>query len=70
MNPLRWKREHQVALTIAALIGAVIGPLAGYGLSNDGWSLSFWFGRSAFVWIIGGAAIGAAIVYVIRLARA
>ena len=30
MNPLNWKREHQVALGIAAVIGAVLGILTGY----------------------------------------
>jgi hypothetical protein len=30
MNPLNWKREHQVALGIAAVIGAVMGVLIGY----------------------------------------
>jgi hypothetical protein len=30
MNPLNWKREHQVALSIAAVIGAVLGILIGY----------------------------------------
>ena len=30
MNPLNWKREHQVALGIAAVIGAVLRILTGY----------------------------------------
>ena len=30
MNPFNWKREHQVALGIAAVIGAVMGILIGY----------------------------------------
>jgi high-affinity Fe2+/Pb2+ permease len=30
MNPLNWKHEHQVALGIAAVIGAVLGVLTGY----------------------------------------
>ena len=30
MNPLGWKREHQIALAVAALIGMIVGPVVGY----------------------------------------
>ena len=29
MNPLRWKRKHQIALLGAAIVGACIGIFAG-----------------------------------------
>jgi hypothetical protein len=29
MNPLRWKREYQIALLVAALFGAVMGISVG-----------------------------------------
>jgi hypothetical protein len=79
MNPLRWKREHQVALAVAALIGAFVGPLVGYALYAAGSGaegaigLNYWFtGRRIgnLLWAIPGAAIGAGIVYALRLARA
>lgn len=30
MNPLKWKCEHQVALGLAILIGAILGVVVGY----------------------------------------
>lgn len=30
MNPLKWKREHQIALACAAALGAVIGAIFGF----------------------------------------
>ena len=30
MNPFGWKREHQIALGVAAVIGMIVGPVVGY----------------------------------------
>lgn len=30
MNPLHWRREHQLGLGLAMIIGAVVGTLVGY----------------------------------------
>jgi hypothetical protein len=30
MNPFHWRREHQVGLVLAMIIGAVVGTLVGY----------------------------------------
>ena len=77
MNPLNWKREHQVALGIAAVIGAVLGILAGYLVyaiaQGAGGAMSFgrWLESSiwaaALLWAIVGAFIVGGNVYVRRL---
>jgi hypothetical protein len=75
MNPLQWKREHQAALCIAMVLGAVVGVLTLYVTTKTssgdvslwlwlrGWEPVFWWGGI-------GAAIGAGIVYVRHLLRA
>ncbi len=35
MNPLDWKREHQIALTVATLIGLAIGLAVGYARGGN-----------------------------------
>jgi hypothetical protein len=30
MNPLHWKREHQIAWVVISAFGAVVGPLLGF----------------------------------------
>ena len=77
MNPLNWKREHQVALGIAAVIGAVLGILAGYLVyaiaQGAGGAMSFgrWLESSiwaaALLWAIVGALIVGGSPYMQRL---
>ena len=79
MNPLNWKREYQVALGIAAVIGAVLGILTGYlvyaiAQGADG-AMSFgrWLEHSiwaaALLWAIVGALIVGGNAYMQRLFR-
>ena len=83
MNPLKWKREHRLALCVAATIGALVGVLVAYcvllphflggcslprGGVNFGCLLFFYWGRVWF-WPVAGAVIGAGIVYVRQLLR-
>ncbi len=30
MNPLEWERKHQIALILAAIVGAALGVVLGY----------------------------------------
>jgi len=78
MNPLEWKREHQVALGIAAVIGLSLGEIVGFSLNGNGERFGTWVERSfwyhyatfgGFMWGICGAIIGAAIVYSVQLMR-
>ena len=70
MNPFVWRREHQVAIILGAILGAVILVVIGFlrreldyrMLTSD----LFWSASTAR-WAILGALIGACIVYVRRL---
>jgi hypothetical protein len=81
MNPLHWKREHQMALLSACAFGAVVGALlfililansyyspvwCGYG--NYGytcWLSGFWV--RVVMWTVLGALAGMAVVYIRQL---
>jgi hypothetical protein len=77
MNPLNWKREHQVALGIAAVIGAVMGVLIGYlvyavaqgadGAMSFGRWLEYSIWTAALLWAIVGALIMGGSAYMQRL---
>ena len=79
MNPFNWKREHQVALGIAAVIGAVMGILIGYlvyavaqgadGAMGFGRWLEYSIWAAALLWAIVGALIVGGGAYVHRLFR-
>lgn len=75
MNPMKWKREHQVAFGIAALIGAVLGVLVAYTTRTNPNSLGFFYwvelrGWPAAIWPgLLGAAVGSGIVYVRQLLK-
>jgi uncharacterized membrane protein YhdT len=77
MNPLNWKREHQVALGIAAIIGAVLGTLIGYlvyaiaqgaaGAMSFGRWVEYSLWAAALLWAIVGALIVGGSAYAQRL---
>ena len=78
MNPFSWSREHQVALLIAALIGAALATVLGYIVYAVGWgegALPFesWIWRllgGPIWWAFFGAVMGAASIFVRNLMRA
>ena len=42
MNPLEWERKHQIALILAAIVGAALGFVLGYIVFHYGgvwWAL-------------------------------
>lgn len=77
MNPLDWKREHQIALGLAIVIGAAVGVILGYFTYaaasgfDGGVSFGDWVRhpvRYAWLWWgIFGAAIGVGVLYFRRL---
>ncbi|HEV2562427.1 MAG TPA: hypothetical protein VGT78_09825 [Rhizomicrobium sp.] len=71
MNPLKWKKEYQIALSIAVALGAFLGWL--YGLQNVDWMFHhhYWFDYWLAVgkWSALGALIGGALIYVWQLLR-
>jgi hypothetical protein len=75
MNPLNWRREQQLALIIAAIIGLMLGEFSGFALTSDGQRFGlwvFWYGYSSFGGFMGsivGALIGLTTAYVARLLR-
>lgn len=77
MNPFRWQREHQVAMGIAAAIGAILGIMAAYSLgyreaAQTTTPFRWWWYHSlldSWGWILFGALIGAGCVYVRQLLR-
>jgi hypothetical protein len=72
MNPLTWRREHQVALLIGTVLGAAAGFLIGFS-HNDVHlaTLRQWVvGGGGVRWAIFGALFGAGVIYVQRLLHA
>jgi hypothetical protein len=85
MNPLEWKREHQIALACAVALGCLVGMIAGLLVTPD--YVSFRWGKLwcnygytcvyllqgywlfILLWISLGAVVGAALVYVRQLLR-
>ena len=59
MNPFAWRQEHQVAILLGAILGAVILEVIGFmyrGLNYrtivlDFWSASTLGGRSSGLWL-------------------
>jgi hypothetical protein len=72
INPLTWRREHQLALIVAAIIGVIIGLAVGYMYHRVQFATSsLWFWSwSSFRWAAIGAIIGAAVVYIRQLVHA
>ena len=85
MNPFTWKREHQIALLLAVILGAALGSVLGYlafaaaqGASGapsfDWWMWARWpytnsTKSGGFWWMIFGGIAGGAFLYVYRLMR-
>ena len=83
MNPLGWKREHQVALLMAILAGAALGVVLGYlvyaapkgadgGIGFESWlrrSFRWSYRARGIEWALFGAFFGGAAVYLRQLLR-
>jgi hypothetical protein len=77
MNPLSWSREHQLALLVAALIGAALATVLGYLVYASGWGegavpFESWILRlfaGPLWWALFGAVIGGASIFVRNLMR-
>ena len=74
MNPLKWRREHQVALVLGAAMGISVGLVIGY-IYNDvhyaNATLRLYFeGGSGFRWGVFGALVGGTAIYVRQLLHA
>jgi hypothetical protein len=69
MNPFVWRREHQMALVLGAILGAIVLRLIGFmywGFNYQQSSGMLWSASTAR-WAILGALIGVCTVYVKRL---
>jgi hypothetical protein len=84
MNPLLWKREHQLALLCAAVLGLIFGCLIGIWRSDpfSHWAIEYVKANGGLGWIviphsvlfvplwsIFGAVAAAALVYIRQLLR-
>jgi hypothetical protein len=72
MNPFAWRQEHQIAIIVGAILGAVILEVLGFmyrGLNYGRTNPELFWSASTLRWAILGALIGAGIVYVQRLLR-
>jgi prolipoprotein diacylglyceryltransferase len=72
MNPLQWRREHQVALLLGIVVGIALGFVTGYmhhdvHFENPGQFSSYLTGGSAIRWGVLGALIGGTIIYMRQL---
>jgi hypothetical protein len=70
MNPFAWRREHQAAIILGAILGAVILVVIGFmyrDLNFGTISSQLFWSASTARWAILGILIGGGIVYVRRL---
>ena len=72
MNPLQWRREHQVALLLGVVVGIALGFVTGYmhhniHFENAGQFSSYLTGGSALRWGVLGALLGGTIIYMRQL---
>ena len=70
MNPFVWRREHQAAIILGAILGAVILVVIGFmyrGLNYGTISSELFWSASTARWAILGALVGGCIVYLRRL---
>jgi hypothetical protein len=66
MNPLHWKREHQIAFLVAVVFCACIGIFAGVRQVEASTDL-YWLWVA--LWGAAGAAMGAAGAFIRQLMR-
>jgi TctA family transporter len=71
MNPLAWRREHQVALLLGTVLGIAAGLIAGFALNNIHLTtLQQWIAEGhGLRWALLGAFFGAGMIYIQRLLR-
>ena len=74
MNPLQWRREHQVALLLGVVVGIALGFVTGYmhhniHFENAAAFSSYLTGGSALRWGVFGALVGGTIIYIQQLLR-
>ncbi len=72
MNPVTWRREHQLAIILGAVLGAVILEVVGFmyrGLNVGRMTSELFWSGSTLRWAILGALIGACMVYIRALLR-
>jgi len=79
MNPLEWKREHQLGLLICTGIGFALGFAFGlhavdkygyqYSWANSDLTANILYWCAVVILGILGAIVGAAIVYAVQLMR-
>jgi hypothetical protein len=80
MNPLGWKREHQIALLGAALIGLIVGLVFALHDVNPHEHTTVYAGSSGLVrvntywrfvvgWSLLGGGIAGGIFYIFQLSR-
>ncbi len=70
MNPLAWRREHQVALLLGAVIGIAVGLVVDLIYHSPGHYGTYGevvWSYSGFRWGGLGAIVGGAIIYVREL---
>ena len=74
MNPLNWKREHQIAFLCAAALGCLLGLVAGFQWVRPNGHfeinylpLGYWL--LLMFWATLGGLIGAAVIYIRQLLR-
>jgi hypothetical protein len=70
MNPFVWRREHQAAIILGAILGAVVLLVIGFmyrGLNYGEIVSELLWSSSTARWAILGALIGGCMVYLRRL---
>lgn len=69
MNPFAWRRESQVALLLAAVLGAMVALMAGlmYHGAHSGMFGEVIWSLIGVRWIVFGAVVGGGIVYTRQL---
>ena len=68
MNPIRWKRDHQIAFLGAAVFGAFVGIVVGVRRTDPSASQDLYW-LTLGLWAGAGAAAGAAGGFIRQLLR-